>query len=137
MDQILLLIPKLLGLDPATFTLLLVILVSASNILSKVIPESTTGWLGVTRKIAAFIGLALANRITPGVSSKDISKAIAAGIPDEAVKTAAKQLQEAVDTGVGSAALAEAIVDVGIPNATASNRIVDRFSDDRALMGGE
>jgi hypothetical protein len=130
MDQILLLLPKLLGLDPATFTLCIAHIGGVCRqYLSKLIPESTTGWLGVVRRVAAFIGLALANRITPNVSSKDIAKAVAAGIPDSAVKEAAGQLQAAVNTGLGSAALAEAIVDVGAPptagRSTFENRMVE------------
>lgn len=132
MEQILQAIPNLLGLDPATFTLLLVVIATLSNIVSKLIPESATGTLGVIRKVAAFLGLALANRITPHVTSKDISKAVAAGIPDEKVKEAAAALQEAVQTGHGSAALAEAIVDVGVGDATgtvAGGRIINNFAE--------
>lgn len=113
MEQLILLIPNLFGLDPESFFRWLVVLVTLANIISKVIPESATGALGVTRKIASIVGISLANRITPGVTSKDISKAVAAGIPDQAVKEAADQLHTAVATGVGSAALAEAIIDVG------------------------
>lgn len=132
MDQIFLFLPKLLGLDPQVFTLYLVILVAVANVLSKAIPESTIGWLGVVRKVAAFIGLALANRITPNVSSKDIAKAVAAGIPDQAVKEAANQLQDAVNTGLGSAALAAAIVDVGAPPVRGQST-----AEDRLVEGGE
>lgn len=132
MDQILLLLPKLLGLDPATFAVYLVILVTVANIVSKVIPESTTGWLGYVRKVASILGIALANRITPNVSSKDIAKAISAGIPDQAVKEAASQLQDAVNTGIGSAALAAAIVDVGAPPTLGRST-----AEDRLVPGGE
>lgn len=113
MEQILLMLPSLLGLDPGTFALLLLVGVTVANVTSKLIPESATGTLGVIRKIASILGVALANRITPNVSSKDISKAIAAGIPDSAVKQAAEQLPEAVATGIGSADFAEAVVNVG------------------------
>lgn len=129
MEQILLLLPSLLGLDPATFTLLLGIIVVASNVVSKLIPESATGALGVVRRIAAVLGVALANRITPNVTSKDIAKAVAAGIPDQAVKEAADKLQEAVATGIGSAAFAEAVIDTGIPPTVAGDRIIAGLED--------
>lgn len=111
MEQILLILPSLLGLDPGTFALLVGIIVLVSNVTSKVIPESATGTLGVLRKVAAVLGAAASNRITPNVSSKDISKAIAAGIPDSTVRQAADQLPEAVETGRGTNAFAEAIVE--------------------------
>lgn len=124
MDQLFNYIPNLLGLDPQAFTFYLIVIVTVSNVVSKVIPESATGALGVVRKIASILGVALANRITPTITSKDISKAVAAGIPDEKVKEAAEALPEAVATGFGSAALAEAIVDVGAPRTVASDRIL-------------
>jgi hypothetical protein len=136
MEQLILLIPNLLGIDPGQFALWLVVIVTVANVVSKLIPESATGWLGVVRKIASIVGIALANRITPNVSSKDISKAIAAGIPDSTVKEAADKLQEAVNTGFGSAAFAEAIVDVGIPKTTVGDRLVESIAVERQL-GGE
>lgn len=114
MEQLILLIPKYLGIDPEAFTLWLLLIVTVANVLSKAIPESATGFLGGVRKVSSIIGIEMSNRITPNVSSKDIGKAIAAGIPDEKVKEAAAALPEAVQTGLGSAALAEAIVDVGV-----------------------
>lgn len=122
MEQILQAIPNLLGLDPASFTLLLIVVATVANIVSKLIPESATGALGVVRKICAFLGVALANRITPHVTSKDISKAVAAGIPDEAVKEAAAALPKAVETGLGSAAFAESVVSVGQNPGLSPNR---------------
>lgn len=115
MDQIFNYLPNLLGLDPQAFTLYLVILVTVANVVAKLIPESTVGWLGVVRKICAFIGVNLANRITPNVTSKDISKALAAGISDEVVKDAADRLPEAVESGVGTNAVATAIVESVVP----------------------
>lgn len=135
MEQLILLIPNLLGVDPEVFTLWLIVIVTVANVVSKLIPESSTGALGVIRKIAAFLGVSLANRITPNVTSKDISKAVAAGIPDEKVKEAAAALPAAVETGLGSAALAEAIVDVGVPSTTAGDKLLQQRR--AAGMGGE
>lgn len=137
MEQIILLIPNLLGLDPEQFTLWVIVLVAVANVVSKRIPESSTGVFGVIRKIAAFVGLALANRITPNVTSKDISKAIAAGIPDSAVKEAAASLDDAVATGFGSVAFAEALIDVGAPSIAGRRIIEDRFAEDIRREGGE
>lgn len=136
MEQLILLIPNLLGIDPEQFALWVIVLVTVANVISKVIPESTTGWLGYVRKVASILGIALANRITPNVSTKDIAKAVAAGIPDRKVKEAAEQLETAVNTGFGSAALAEAIVDVGIPHTVAGDRLVNDIAAERR-MGGE
>jgi hypothetical protein len=113
-EQIFLFLPQLLGLDPEVFTLYLVVLVTASNVTAKLIPESSTGWLATVRKVCAFIGVNLANRITPNVTSRDVGKAVAAGIPDEVVKEAAAQLPTAVATGQGTNAFAAAVVDVGL-----------------------
>lgn len=135
MEQLILLIPNLLGIDPEAFTLYLLLLVTVANVVSKLIPESSTGALGVIRKIASVLGIALANRITPNVTSKDISKAVAAGIPDEKVKEAASALNDAVKTGLGSAAFAEAVVDVGIPSSVAGDKLLQQRRDEP--MGGE
>ena len=113
MEQILVALPSILGLDPGTFALLLGIVMLAANVTSKVIPESATGTLGVVRKISSIIGVSLSNRITPNVTQKDISKAVAAGIPDASVKAAAESLSDAVETGVGSAEFAASVVAVG------------------------
>ena len=137
MDQIFNFLPNLLGLDPQAFTFYLVVLVTVSNVVAKLIPESQTGWLGGVRQICAFIGVNLANRITPNVTSKDISKAVAAGIPDEKVKEAAAALPEAVATGLGSAAFAEAVVDVGIPATVAGDKLLQQRREDNEPFGGE
>lgn len=113
MEQILLLLPNLLGLDPGTFALLLGVTVVVANVTSKLIPESATGALGVVRQLASILGVALSNRITPNVTSKDISKAVAAGIPDSSVREAAAALPEAVATGVGTTEFAAQVVSVG------------------------
>lgn len=132
MEQILQMIASQLGVDPATLPLLIGLIVLISNMISKLIPESTTGVLGVVRKIASILGVALSNRITPNLSSKDISKALAAEIPDQTVKAAAAQLPEAVSTGLASATLAEAIVDAGAPVAMGRSTF-----EDRLVPGGE
>lgn len=127
MEQILLFLPGLLGLDPGTFVLLVGVLVTIANVIAKLIPESATGFAGVVRKVCAFIGVALANRITPNVTSKDISKAVAAGIPDSVVKHAAELLPSAVETGLGTNAFAAAIVDSAAhPVSPAGDTIWDR-----------
>ena len=115
MEQILLFLPGLLGLDPGTFALLVGVLVTIANVIAKLIPESSTGWLGVVRKVCGFLGVALATRITPNVTSKDISKAVAAGIPDSTIKQSAAQLEDAVATGFGPNVLATSIVDSADP----------------------
>jgi hypothetical protein len=136
MEQLILLIPNLLGIDPEAFTLYLILLVTVSNVVSKLIPESSTGVLGVIRKIASILGVSLANRITPNVTSKDISKAVAAGIPDAVVKEAADALPSAVETGQAATALADAIVDAGIPATTAGDKILNQRRD-MPYVGGE
>lgn len=69
-------IAQMLGIEPSTALLLVGILIVASNVASKLIPDDATGWLGVIRKIAAVIGLCVGNRIVPGVSVNDVAKAV-------------------------------------------------------------
>jgi hypothetical protein len=100
------LLPGLVGMDVHTFYAILVVIVTLSNLLGRIIPDSATGPLGVARKIAKVIGLYLGNRVTPGVSTNTVSRAIAATIPDSTLKYASANLSDAVEDGkpVGSVA---------------------------------
>lgn len=104
-------IAHLLGVPAAYVPLILMIIVAVSNIIGKLIPESATGWLGTARKIANIIGLYVSNRITPNITQSDVTKSIAATVPDMTIIRSAEGLPKAVETGVQAGAVARAIVD--------------------------
>lgn len=63
-----------LGVEPATALFLVTIIVVASNLISKFIPDDKVGILGVIRKITTFVGIAASNRISAGLTVNEIAK---------------------------------------------------------------
>lgn len=104
-------IVRQIGVEPDYLALYLGLFVAVCNIVGKLIPESAVGWLGVVRKIAKVGGLYISQRITPGVTTTTISKAIAADVPDAMIRESASGLKDAVHTGTEAGMLAGAIVD--------------------------
>jgi len=100
MDSVILFIADKLGIDPLLLPVYLGLLVAVANVVGKSIPASATGALAYVRKVAPFIGLYVPQKITPGVTTRTVAKAIAAEIPDVNIKAAANQLHESVETGI-------------------------------------
>lgn len=100
------------GLDPTTFALVLGVLVAVCNLLGKLIPDSATGPLGILRKVCKVLGLYITNRLTPGVSAGDVTRSIAATLPDHVIQEASGSLAGAVKTGIEAGSIAASIVDV-------------------------
>lgn len=67
-----------LGIQPATALLLLTMLVTASNLAARLIPDTAIGPLGTIRKIAKVIGMFVPNRVAPSISVNDVAKAVIA-----------------------------------------------------------
>lgn len=111
MDQIIDLIPGLLGINVVTFYAALGVVVTISNLIGRFIPDSATGPLAVIRKVAKIIGLYAGNRITSNVSANDTARALAASIPDGTIVEAAAKLPNAVQQGVAYGNVAGALVD--------------------------
>jgi len=112
MDQIVNAIASYLGINPALVPLILMVIVAIANLIGKSIPASAVGWKGYVRKIALVIGLYVPQRITPGVTTKNVASAIAAEVPDETIRAGASQLPTAVQTGVAAGVVAEALNDI-------------------------
>lgn len=73
------LIPPLaqwLGVEPSTLLLFVGILVIVARIVARMIPDDQVDWLGKVRKVAGVISVDVANRITPGVTTTDVAKAV-------------------------------------------------------------
>lgn len=64
---------KMVGVTPLTIVGFVPILVMLANFISKLIPDDATGWRAVVRKIAGFIGLAYANRVTSSLTTADVA----------------------------------------------------------------
>jgi hypothetical protein len=71
--QLALALAKALGVTPLTIVGFLPILVMLANFVSKLIPDDATGWRAWVRKVAAFIGLAYANRVTSNLTTADVA----------------------------------------------------------------
>lgn len=111
MDALINLLAGKLGIDPVLVPLYLGVLVAVANLLGKSIPVSATGALGIVRKVALVIGLYVPQRITPNVTTKNVAEAVAAEVPDSAIKHSANRLPNAVETGIAAGVVARAIVD--------------------------
>lgn len=102
-----------LGIDPATLVLILGVVVAVCNLLGKLIPDSATGWLGTLRKVCKVLGLYITNRLTPTVSAGDVTRSIAATLPDSTIKDASDKLPSAVKIGTDFGTVAADIVALG------------------------
>lgn len=69
------LVAHALGIDAALLVGYLTIFVIVCNVIAKLIPDDSTGWLKVVEKFAKFFGVYVSNRIRTGVSINDIAKA--------------------------------------------------------------
>lgn len=76
MNDILTYISQLTGLQPATLVLLGGIIITVSNVLSRVIPDDATGFLGAIRLIAKVVGANVSSRVTSGVTVNDVAKSL-------------------------------------------------------------
>lgn len=63
------------GIQPSTMVFYLFLLNRAADIIARLIPDNSTGWLAVVRKVAAVIGTHVSSRIAPGVSVNDVATA--------------------------------------------------------------
>jgi hypothetical protein len=77
MDSLLNFLSGVLGVDPATFLLILGVIVSVCNLAGRLIPDDAVGSLGVARKVLKVLGLYLSNRVASGVSVNDTARAVA------------------------------------------------------------
>lgn len=66
---------KLIGVQPSTLVLLLVILVKLANMAARGIPDDATGWLGTVRTICAIVGAHVPSKVTSGVTVNDVARA--------------------------------------------------------------
>ena len=93
-------IAMFLGVDPATFVLLLGGFVTICNIVSRLIPDDSVGALAVIRKICKIIGLYVPNRVAPGVSTSDVASQIAHHSVHTVVDSAETRAEEVVKSVV-------------------------------------
>lgn len=74
------LIARQLGLTDAQLGITLLFVVLVSNLASRLIPDDSTGWLGLVHKLTKIVGLYASNRISKGVTTTTAVKAM---LPDE------------------------------------------------------
>lgn len=78
-------IARLIGVDETNLVFYIGVLVAASNIISRLIPDDATGPLAMVQKVAKFIGLHVQNRVTKGVTTADVVKTVVgAEVPGKA-----------------------------------------------------
>jgi hypothetical protein len=69
-------IASVTGLSPATLLLIVGVVISVSNVVTKLIPDDATGGMAILRKITALAGLYVASRVTSGVTANDIARGV-------------------------------------------------------------
>jgi hypothetical protein len=111
MDDLVNFLAGLLGVSPAVLPLILAVIVALANLAGKLIPDSATGPLGILRKVCKIVGLYITNRVTPNVSTGDVTRALAATLPDDVITEASRQLPSAVKIGTDFGAVARALAE--------------------------
>lgn len=94
-----------LGITPSSLVFYIGLVVMLSKLAARLIPDDSTGWLGIAHKIAKFIAVDVSNRITAGVSQVDLAKA--------ALESTVRQEVEEVIPRVAEQILPEPIEDLG------------------------
>lgn len=74
LDQLINGLASVFGVEDATLVAVLVLLAALANLVSRLIPDDSTGWLAVVRKVAAVLGLYVPNRISRNTTSRDAEK---------------------------------------------------------------
>lgn len=78
MDDLVGLISRATGIQPATLVLIGGVIVTVCGAIGRVIPDDAIGFRGTIRKIAKFIGFVVSPRISKGVSVNDVAKSVVA-----------------------------------------------------------
>jgi hypothetical protein len=73
----------LLGFDPAQSLAALVLTMLFCNFLARLIPDDSTGLLGIIHKAASIIGLSVSNRLTSNFTTTDAAKVILEEVKDD------------------------------------------------------
>lgn len=87
-----------LGIDPASLLALIPIFVIIFNTIARLIPDDSTGFLGVVEKIAKVLGVYVSNRVSSGMSLNDIAKSAANVIPEIRFEAEQKDVKEIGET---------------------------------------
>jgi len=85
-------VAKFLNIQPSTALLLAMLISGVGNITGRLIPDDKKGFLGGVRDVAKILGLYVANRVTAGVTTTDVSRVVlgkAESWVDEKVKDVA------------------------------------------------
>lgn len=76
MNDFLTYLSQLTGLQPATLVLLGGFLITASNVVSRLIPDDATGFLRLVRLATKLIGANVSSRVTSGVTVNDVTRSL-------------------------------------------------------------
>lgn len=79
MEHLIPLIAMRLGVEPEVLIALLPTLVFLFNLISRLIPDDSTGALGVLNKVFKVLGLYVSNRVSKGVSMAAVAKTVMEG----------------------------------------------------------
>lgn len=83
-----------IGIAPSQLTFYLILVSALCNMASRLIPDDTPGILGAVRKITTVIGMYVPNRITGGVTTADVAKAVVTDRVDEIKQTVSEALPD-------------------------------------------
>ena len=67
---------RVTNINSSSWVLFFGVCVAVANLLTKMIPADSTGWLGNVRKVTSIIGLYASTRVTSGTSQLDVAKTL-------------------------------------------------------------
>lgn len=85
-------IARLIGIDESDLLLYIGMLVAACNVASRLIPDNATGPLFYLRKVTKFIGVHVQNRVSPGVKTSDVIRAVVGTQPEGQIEARIKEM---------------------------------------------
>lgn len=94
-----------LGIQPSTALFFLMVIVSGSNVVSRLIPEDATGFLHFVRVVTKFIGLHVTNRVTGNLTLNDAATLI---LKDQGVAVDPAKVQQ-VEQKISDVRAADAV----------------------------
>lgn len=68
-------IANALGIPPAAIPIILGALYLACKTVSRLIPDTATGWQGMLRTVAGIVSVDISSRIAPGITIASVAKA--------------------------------------------------------------
>lgn len=131
--QLIPLIANQIGVAPTQLLFYLAVFTTGCNVVSRLIPDDATGWLGQVQRVTKVLGVHVSNRVTEGVKTSDVIKeVVGATVRQEAserIQDLAGQAEALIPEVTDAADAAEKII--RDPFGEASRRIQEHYNRER------